>query len=232
MLKDTSTGLIGNDRFEGFGIDVINELSALYGFEYEFVLQDDKYYGSCIDKDTNTWNGMIGKVMSGVCKIPLYATCKIVPPYQLKLLSPLTQEADLAITDLTINSDRITALDFTPSFMNLGIFHPHPFYQKILFHNTKQFDHCRYCPVVQETITRATIYFFLHVAVFIGRLDLFGCCLHYRLPMLLLLGSYITVTMGKSVSVRRRANISGKPIYAQQFHVVCSRCNPSTRLRN
>lgn len=68
MLKDTSTGLIGNDRFEGFGIDVINELSALYGFEYEFVLQDDKYYGSCIDKDTNTWNGMIGKVMSGVCK--------------------------------------------------------------------------------------------------------------------------------------------------------------------
>lgn len=30
------------------------------------------------------------------------------------------QEADLAITDLSITSDRIQALDFTPSFMNLG----------------------------------------------------------------------------------------------------------------
>lgn len=35
--------------------------------------------------------------------------------------SVLFQGADLAITDLTINSDRIEALDFTPSFMNLGI---------------------------------------------------------------------------------------------------------------
>lgn len=35
----------------------------------------------------------------------------------------LRGEADLAITDLTINSARIEALDFTPSFMNLGKFH-------------------------------------------------------------------------------------------------------------
>lgn len=37
------------------------------------------------------------------------------------LLPFFLQRADLAVTDLTINSARITALDFTPSFMNLGI---------------------------------------------------------------------------------------------------------------
>lgn len=38
-----------------------------------------------------------------------------------KVINCIFQNADLAITDLTINSDRIQALDFTPSFMNLGI---------------------------------------------------------------------------------------------------------------
>lgn len=32
----------------------------------------------------------------------------------------IQQRADLAITDLTITSDRVSAIDFTPSFMNLG----------------------------------------------------------------------------------------------------------------
>lgn len=32
----------------------------------------------------------------------------------------LYQEADLAITDLTVTSERIKALEFTPSIMNLG----------------------------------------------------------------------------------------------------------------
>lgn len=44
--------------------------------------------------------------------------------YMTKLTSSLMlcfrQRADLAITDLTITSDRVSAIDFTPSFMNLG----------------------------------------------------------------------------------------------------------------
>lgn len=37
------------------------------------------------------------------------------------ILRPFFQQrADLAITDLTITSDRVSAIDFTPSFMNLG----------------------------------------------------------------------------------------------------------------
>lgn len=88
MLKDTSTGLIGNDRFEGFGIDLIDELSKLYGFKYNYI-QVGQDYGK-YDNLTNTWtyvfiifsnainrfinefilfsySGMIGMVMNGVC---------------------------------------------------------------------------------------------------------------------------------------------------------------------
>lgn len=125
MLKDTSVELFGNDRFEGFGIDIIMELAALYGFKYEFIVQEDKHVGSVIDADKNLWDGMIGKVMSGVSmrKIDVNAVgFSGIGTISFFICSYLLQEADLAITDLTINSERITALDFTPSFMNLGVY--------------------------------------------------------------------------------------------------------------
>lgn len=120
MLKALPETKTGNDRFEGWAIDLIFELSLLLGFEYEFILQEDKHYGKCINKATNEWDGMINKVMSG--------------------------RADIAITDLTVTAERSRAigicfmiyafpeyvaclfltfrlffpLDFTPSVMNLG----------------------------------------------------------------------------------------------------------------
>ncbi|XP_031634004.1 glutamate receptor ionotropic, kainate 3-like isoform X2 [Contarinia nasturtii] len=95
MLKDTSVGLQGNERYEGFGIDIIYELSKEFGFNYELKeLPKGEGYGD-FNNATGTWNGMIGALRNG--------------------------SVDLAITDLTINSERITAIDFTPSFMNLGI---------------------------------------------------------------------------------------------------------------
>ncbi|CAG9818345.1 unnamed protein product [Phaedon cochleariae] len=94
MLKETTTQLIGNDRFEGFGIDVIKELSGILGFNYTFILQEDGLYGNR-NKSTGKWNGMIREIIDG--------------------------RADLAITDLTVTSERESAVDFTMPFMNLGI---------------------------------------------------------------------------------------------------------------
>lgn len=65
MLKDSSMQLTGNDRFEGFGIDIIFELSQMLGFKYEFRLQEDKDYGS-INKATKEWTGMIKALRDGV----------------------------------------------------------------------------------------------------------------------------------------------------------------------
>lgn len=94
MLMDSATKLSGNDRYEGFCIDLIKELASMLGFNYTFIQQPDNKYGSC-NQTTEICDGMLGKVQNN--------------------------EADLAITDLTITFDRATGVDFTKPFMNLGI---------------------------------------------------------------------------------------------------------------
>ncbi|XP_076624322.1 glutamate receptor ionotropic, kainate 2 isoform X1 [Colletes latitarsis] len=94
MLKKSADMMTGNDRYEGFGIDIIQELSKMLGFNYTFEVQADNVYGS-YSKTLRRWTGMLGKIMA--------------------------DEAHLAITDLTITSEREAAVDFTMPFMNLGI---------------------------------------------------------------------------------------------------------------
>ncbi|XP_070167336.1 glutamate receptor ionotropic, kainate 2-like isoform X1 [Polyergus mexicanus] len=94
MLKESANMTIGNDRYEGFGIDIIHEMSKILAFNYTFEAQADNVYGSLNEK-SGQWNGMLGKIIAGT--------------------------ADLAITDLTITAERQNAVDFTSPFMNLGI---------------------------------------------------------------------------------------------------------------
>lgn len=65
MHKDSQNTLEGNDRYEGFGIELIHELSLILGFNYTFVLQEDNKYGS--KQPDGSWNGMLGKIIRGVC---------------------------------------------------------------------------------------------------------------------------------------------------------------------
>lgn len=111
MLKETTTQLSGNERYEGFCIDLINELSRLLGFNYTFIIQEDGANGN-LDEKTGQWNGMIKEIMEGVRKSIGF----------MQYLTHLFQRADLAITDLTITSDREKAVDFTMPFMNLGMY--------------------------------------------------------------------------------------------------------------
>ena len=93
MLRDSAERKEGNDRFEGYGIDLIEELSKILQFKYTFQLVKDKAYG--VKNKNGEWNGMIGEILRG--------------------------EADLAVADLTITSKREEAVDFTLPFMNTGI---------------------------------------------------------------------------------------------------------------
>lgn len=68
MLKEVTTEKTGNDRFEGFAIDLIDELSKLLGFKYEFILQEDRDYGVQIE-GTEKWTGMLGAVMEDVSSL-------------------------------------------------------------------------------------------------------------------------------------------------------------------
>jgi glutamate receptor, ionotropic, invertebrate len=93
MRKEASEQLSGNDQFEGYAIDLIEEISKILGFNYTFKLVPDGRYGS-LNRETKEWDGMVREL--------------------------LEQRADLAIADLTITYDREQAVDFTMPFMNLG----------------------------------------------------------------------------------------------------------------
>jgi len=94
MQKNSTHELKGNNRYEGYVIDLVDELAKELDFRYQIEIVKDGSYGS-IDNVTGKWNGMIGEVMRG--------------------------EADIAVADLTINSDREKAIDFTYPFMATGI---------------------------------------------------------------------------------------------------------------
>lgn len=81
MLKESQTQLYGNERFEGFGIDLIAELAAMEGFNYTFLIREDKQNGAK-DPETGKWTGMIGDVMEGVSvklKYKLNSNCCSFP---------------------------------------------------------------------------------------------------------------------------------------------------------
>lgn len=65
MLKEASQKLSGNDRFEGFGVELIQEVAMMLGFNYSFKLQHDGAYGS-INKQTGEWNGMLREIIDQV----------------------------------------------------------------------------------------------------------------------------------------------------------------------
>ena len=95
MYRENSEALSGNDRFEGYNVDLISEVASILGFNYTIKIVADGNYGSYNEKN-KTWNGMIGELLS--------------------------QKADLAVADLTITYERETGVDFTMPFMNLGEF--------------------------------------------------------------------------------------------------------------
>ena len=67
MYKRDHKVRAGNDRFEGFAVDLIAEVAAMLEFEYDIYLVHDGKFGSKMD-DGN-WDGMIGELLSGVTSL-------------------------------------------------------------------------------------------------------------------------------------------------------------------
>ncbi|XP_053678386.1 glutamate receptor ionotropic, kainate 2-like [Anopheles nili] len=96
MFKEKKDGefLEGNNRFEGYSLELIDGISKILGFQYRMELVPDGKYGS-YNKITKKWDGLVKHL--------------------------LDRKADLAVCDLTITYERRTAVDFTMPFMTLGI---------------------------------------------------------------------------------------------------------------
>ncbi|XP_074030865.1 glutamate receptor ionotropic, kainate 2 isoform X2 [Leptinotarsa decemlineata] len=88
--------LYGNDRFEGYTMDLIGEICKPQNLNCSFTFEivADGKYGN-YDPKTKQWNGLIREL--------------------------LDYKADLGICDLTITYERRKAVDFTLPFMTLGI---------------------------------------------------------------------------------------------------------------
>uniref|UniRef100_A0AC35GLP6 Ionotropic glutamate receptor n=1 Tax=Panagrolaimus sp. PS1159 TaxID=55785 RepID=A0AC35GLP6_9BILA len=94
MLKKNHFELDENNQFEGFCIDLLEELSKDLGFTYTIHVVRDNKYGNDV-YGNGTWDGMIGEILSG--------------------------EADMSVAPFTVNFRRSEVVDFTKPFLSLGI---------------------------------------------------------------------------------------------------------------
>lgn len=55
----------GNDRYEGYCVDLASEIAKHVGIKYKLSIVADGKYGAR-DPETKTWNGMVGELVYGV----------------------------------------------------------------------------------------------------------------------------------------------------------------------
>ncbi|RWS20405.1 glutamate receptor: ionotropic kainate 3-like protein [Leptotrombidium deliense] len=63
-LKKNSYLFKGNERFEGFCVDLLEHISVKIGFNYEIVLVNDDNYG--VRQLNGKWNGIVGEILTKV----------------------------------------------------------------------------------------------------------------------------------------------------------------------
>ena len=118
MYKKSDKPLYGNDRFEGYCLDLLKELSNILGFSYEVKLVTDGKYGAQNDK--GEWNGMVRELIDHVSSNREGGKA-ISSEHRLSVNSVPRQVADLAVAPLTITYVREKVIDFSKPFMTLGI---------------------------------------------------------------------------------------------------------------
>ena len=55
----------GTFQYEGYCVDLINELAKILKFKYEFYPSPDGKYGARMEN--GTWDGMVREILDGVC---------------------------------------------------------------------------------------------------------------------------------------------------------------------
>ena len=61
MMKASEYVLKDNDQFEGFCVDMLQEIAELVGFKYKIELVPDGKYGA--PDENGQWNGMVKQVV-------------------------------------------------------------------------------------------------------------------------------------------------------------------------
>lgn len=78
MYKKNYMQMEGNDRYEGYCVDLASEIAKHVGIKYKLSVVPDGKYGAR-DPETKTWNGMVGELVYGVSAHNcLYACCHLM----------------------------------------------------------------------------------------------------------------------------------------------------------
>lgn len=64
MLRPNHQEMEGNERYEGFCVDMLKELADVLKFKYRINLVGDGVYG--VSGTNGTWTGMVGELISRV----------------------------------------------------------------------------------------------------------------------------------------------------------------------
>ena len=88
LTKTVDDPALGNEQYEGFVKDLLDEIASAGQFSYTLHLSRDGRYGALVD---GKWNGMMGMVQDGT--------------------------VDLAAADLSVTHDRLEHLDFSQPFL-------------------------------------------------------------------------------------------------------------------
>lgn len=70
MFKKNHDTFEGNDKFEGYCVDLASEIAKHIGIKYKIAIVPDGKYGAR-DPETKIWNGMVGELVYGV-SIPIF----------------------------------------------------------------------------------------------------------------------------------------------------------------
>lgn len=95
VIEKDDDNLEGNERFEGYCIDLLNEIKKELKFNYIIIPVKQGRHGKEKRPGSGLWDGMIGELIN--------------------------RRADIAIADLTITTERQQVVNFSKPFMQLGI---------------------------------------------------------------------------------------------------------------
>lgn len=65
MHKKNHEQLVGNDKYEGYIVELAAEIAKHVGYQYKLKIVSDGKYGAR-DPETKMWNGMVGELVYGV----------------------------------------------------------------------------------------------------------------------------------------------------------------------
>ena len=224
-MRKKDANLTGNDRFEGFCIDLLKAVADSLGFQYELYLVPDAKFGA-EDADGN-WNGLVRELMDKVCirfRFRIFFSLNILIFFYRIWMDVLQTDPD---DDLTLYLFTYFCIESRSGSRSdddqlcAGIRHR--------LHQTLHESGNRH--PFQVAIHHADETLLLHGPSRRRHLALCSGCLHLGFLFHVLRSSVLPIWMGQSPSLRPRDRHFRKSIFNGQFILVHDRYADAPRLR-